>query len=181
MRWIVLAFIIAKPFTASAATAYLRPTTGFMMQPASQYYHAIYGFAADAGTDSGSFAGRLMYWERPKFRANGFEDQDSGWFALIGSKVTKTKNYGLHAWAGTGRVTGFIKATNDEGIDESGVTSRDYSMPGFAAAIELQADWRSVATSIGHQTLIAYGDKDQRDARVAWPFNFGFLSIGMRF
>ena len=161
-------------------TSYLRPTGGLMMQPASQFHHAVYGITADIANEAESFVGRVVYLERPKFRANGFEDQDSGLFALVGTRVTKGKNHGLSAFIGGGRMGGYIKETSgDTSLGSYGASSRSYKLNGLTASLEYAGKWKVLSGSLGHQTFIGYGSKDQRDAYVAWPFNFLFATVGI--
>lgn len=144
-----------------------------MMQPASQYHHAVYGLSADIATDAQSLVGRVLYIERPKFRANGFEDQDAGAFGLIGTKVTKTKNHGLSAFLGAGKMSGYIREMEASG------ESRSYKLYGICAAVEYSGNWKALSGSIGHQTFVGYGTKEQREAYVAWPFNFILATVGV--
>jgi len=174
VRSVICTVLILFPCHALAVTGYMRPAGGLMMQPASQYHHAVYGLAMDISNEAQSLVGRVSYVERPKFIVNGFEDQDAGSFALIGTKVTKAKGHGLMAFIGGGQMRGYIKETSDP------ASSRTYKLPGLCAAVEYAGSWRALSASIGHQTFIGVGTKDQREAYVAWPFNFLLATIGVR-
>jgi len=145
-----------------------------MMQPSSSYFHAVYGGYIDVASNTQSLIGRGAWIERPKFSANGYIDQDYGGFISAGTKLTESKSHGLFAFFGFGRMGGFIRSSNPG--DE--VSERSFSMQGPTASLEYALQWKNLTTSIGHSTFIGFGDRNQTEAYVAWPWNFGTLQIG---
>jgi hypothetical protein len=157
--------------TKSQAVTYSVGTTGgLMQQPTSHYYHAVYGGFFEVGSDTEKFLGRAAYIERPEFRSVGFIDKDYGYFAMAGTKVTKTKNHGLFAFMGFGKMAGYIKA-DPTSAEASDLQSRNYSMPGPTALLEYMWRFHGLTIAANHQTFVGYQDQTQLKAYVAWPYN----------
>lgn len=148
-----------------------------MQQPTSHYYHAVYGGSVEGGTDSQSFLFRGSYVERPEFRAAGFRDKDYGWFGAAGTKVTKSKDHGLYAFFGLGRMAGYVKADTDTDT-EGAVKDRVFGVSGPTASLEYLYRWKMLDLAVNHQTFIGYVDDTQLKAFVAWPYNFFQVSAG---
>ena len=178
-RWtmVVALFVFFYKDETFAATYRLSATTGVMQQPTSNYYHFVYGGQADVGTDKDSILLRASYFERPAYRSVGFIDKDYGWSGLLGTKLTKTKKHGLFAFIGLGKVAGYIKtqAANEGTVDPK---SRSFDLTGINAAMEYAWQIGRLALGIQHQSLIAFADRSQTEAFVAWPYNLFLLSVG---
>lgn len=147
---------------------------GLMQQPASQYYHLVYGAVVGAANDSRKFQVRGAYIERPKFSANNYVDQDYGWFGSVGSQLVGNEKHGLRSFVGYGSMGGYIKAVQDGET----VERRSYRLYGAAFQLEYAARWRSIWIAASHETFIGMGDRNQTEAYVAWPFNFALVSLG---
>lgn len=165
----------------------LATTAGLMQQPTSHYYCAVYGVVVDFGTENESFLTRASYVERPEFRSNGFVDKEYGWFAQIGSKLTKAKSHGLYAYIGAGRMRGYMKldkdfdrpqASSSSTATSINVSKRSFTLPGATATLEYAARLGSTTLAASHQTFIGYVDDQQLEAKVAWPYNFFQLTLG---
>ncbi len=163
-----------------AVTYSVGTNSGFMTQPTSNYYHAVYGGYFDVSLDDKRVFARASYVERPKFVAAGYIDQDYAFTSFIGTKLTNLKKpYGLLAGIGYGFAGGYIKPDPD--YPEIVGEKRTYKIPGMVAAIEFVAQWRHIDLAFGHQTLIGYAGKDQIEAYVVWPFNFVLFRMGIYF
>ncbi len=163
---------------ALAASFKVASTGGVMQQPTSHYYHAIYGISFEGGTDAEGMLVRGSYLERPEFRNAGFRDKDFGYFVMAGTKITKTKDRGLYAYFGGGRMMGYVKADPETEL-EGEATGREFGLSGPTATLEYVVRWKRLALAANHQTFIGYGDKTQLDAYVAWPYNFFQVSAGV--
>ena len=153
-------------------------TGGLMQQPSSNYYLATYGLSAEAGTDTGSFLTRLTYIERPEFRDAGYADKDYGWFALVGTKLTKAPTHGLYAFFGVGRMAGYVE-TDQAKNKTAGNLRRTFGVYGPTAALEYVAHWGRYDIGVGHRTLIGYVDNTELKSLVAWPYNFFEFHLGV--
>lgn len=176
-RVLALALCFASD-VALAATFKVASTGGLMQQPTSHYYHAIYGLAVEGGVESQKFVVRGSYLERPEFRNAGFRDKDYGYFLMAGTKITKTKDRGLYAYFGGGRMLGYVKADPDTAV-EGDAKERDFGISGPSAVLEYVFRWKKLDLAANHQTFIGYGDKAQAEAYVAWPYNFFQVSAGI--
>lgn len=166
--------MLASATSALAVTFSIGTTGGLMQQPTSHYYHAVYGGYVESGTDSEKFLTRVAYIERPEFKAAGFIDKDYGYFALIGTKVTKTTSHGLYAYFGAGKMAGYIKQDPNASsrVEYDDLKERDYAMPGPTALLEYMWRYKGLTAGVNHQTFIGYQDKSQLRSYVAWPYNF---------
>jgi hypothetical protein len=181
-RALAVAATLGASFVAQAAAAVtleVGTTGGLMQQPTSHYYHAVYGAYFETGRDSEALLGRAAYIERPEFRAAGFIDKDFGYFAMAGTKVTKTKDRGLYAYFGVGRMEGYVKVDPD-GDASSDLEPRTYAMPGPTALLEYLWRFKGLTLSVNHQTFVGYQDKTQLKAYVAWPYNFFQVNAAYR-
>jgi len=178
---VFMACVLASYARDAAAVAYNVATTGgVLQQPSSHYYHAIYGGQGGFNLDSEALHVRFGYFERPEFKAVGYIDKDYGYHALIGTKVTKTKDHGLRAFVGFGRVEGYVRVDKTQ-IATSGASERTYAINGPIAAIEYAWRWKHLEGAVGHQSFTGYAGKDQTEARVAWPYNIFQMSLGTYF
>ena len=155
-------------------------SAGVMTQPASNYYHLVYGGYGEAATEDDWLIIRAHYLERPEFAQAGYVDQDYGWFIHLGTKVTATQNHGLYAYFGGGRMSGWLQEDAADSPEGPGTQRRFYSLPGASAAIEYGVRALGVEASISHQSFVGYVDQAQLQARVGWPFNFFQLDLGYR-
>lgn len=148
---------------------------GVMQQPASHYYHAIYGAQGALESDSSRIVLRLGAFERPVFSNQGYEDQDLGSYGLVGSKLTQSKRHGLYAFIGPGQIHGYTTTTSLETND-----SRRYKLRGSLFAMEYQVSISSFDLCLNHMQFIGSFDNDQLGSYVAWPFSFYLVSLGYR-
>lgn len=176
-RILALALCLASD-VALATTLKIASSGGLMQQPTSHYYHAIYGVSVEGGTDAQGLVVRGAYLERPEFKNAGFRDKDYGYFAQIGTKITKTKDRGLYAYIGGGRMMGYVKADPETEL-EGEARERDFGLSGPTATLEYVVRWKMLDLAANHQTFIGYGDKAQTEAYVAWPYNFFQVSAGI--
>lgn len=153
----------------------LSSITGLLQQPASHYYHAIYGAQGSLETDSSKLILRLGAFERPVFSGDDYKDQDLGAFGLIGTKVTQTRNHGLYAFLGSGKIYGYTAATS-LGFE----SRRQYELRGAQFAMEYQANFGAFDFCLNHMQFIGSFSNDQLKSFVAWPFSFYLLSLGYR-
>ena len=163
---------------ALSMTMKIAPTGALMLQPSSSWYHAAMGLTLDLEAKDQEFVSRLAGLERPKFSANGYEDQDWAAFLLAGSKVARVKYGGLDhsivALAGAARVGGWIRSTHS--FDD--VKKRSFIMNGPAFALEWRMRLRAFELSAGHSMFVGFGDETQSRAFVAWPWSFFTLGAG---
>lgn len=146
--------------------------SGMMTQPASAYYYVVYGGYLDLKTDKEVFITRISYLERPKFSSNGFTDQDFSGFALLGTKINpKSKYHNLYTYIGYGQVTGYTYKKSDKTLRSSKTTGFD---------VEIEYLYKTKHFHIGASSILFTGlkDKEQTDAKVAWPYNFLLFKIG---
>ena len=174
-RWSFLLAVLTSASRASAIQLGLGSVGGVMQMPNSSYYLAVYGIYSDVALDSEWLTFRAGYIERPKFQDQGYEDQDFGYFSLIGTKFTKAKDHGLYGYFGFGEQRGYIKP--EDMSDRSELSS--YQISGPAAALEYAAVFHSITVALTHQTFLGYANGQQFNARVLWPVNFYLVRVGM--
>ncbi len=163
---------------ARAVTVRVDSAAGLMQQPTSHYYHLIYGGQVTVATQTENVFWRGSYLERPAFKTVGYKDKDYGWFALVGTKLTKTKDYGVFASIGAGQVAGYIKSDKAA----AGITRnerRSYRLRGPTVALDYEVRFGPVQWSIGHQTFVGFVDRSEVEAYVAWPYNFFQTTLGV--
>ncbi len=176
-RAVMILLALSPATRAPAVTLAAHSVAGLMQQPTSQYYHLVYGATLETATDLEGILGRLTYIERPQFTAMGFADQETFAMASIGTKLTKDKNHGLYAFVGGGQASGYIKPSSDA---THYTEQRDFQMRSATFSIEYGWQWRHLFASASHMTMIGIVDKAQSDIRVAWPYQFFLINIGMR-
>jgi hypothetical protein len=163
---------------AQAVSVRAATTGGLMQQPTSHYYLACYGGRVDLATAGDGFVARASYVERPEFRSEGYADKEYGYFALIGTRVTKSASEpALTAFIGAGRMHGYVARTDTEGHEDE-TNRRSFRLPGLTTALEYGGRWHSLDLAVGHQAFIGYVDDEQLHAYVAWPYNFFQVSAG---
>ena len=167
----LLAVLALASSGALAASWEADTVTGVMEQPTSHYYHLIFGASVQGGTTSEGFLVKGTYWQRPTFEAAGYADQDEGWWGMVGTKVTKEKDRGLYAYAGFGRVGGWVK-------DLSQGSKSTYLVNGPVFDVEYALHFGHFSMAVGHQQFIGYVSKFQVDAYVAWPYSFYTINLG---
>lgn len=174
---IILVFLLLTAGQARAMSWSAGGMAGMMLQPTSQYYHLVYGGYVGGETDGGGLSLRLGYAERPAFESAGFRDQEYGSFLLLGTRVADFGVHGFTAFAGAGKLEGYIgpSAPETAHLDE-----RSFELEGVALALEYGVRAGPVDIALSHLTMIGNGTKTQQDAFVAWPYNFFFLQLGIR-
>lgn len=172
--WGILLVLACFAQPASAIHLGIGSVGGLMQMPNSSYYLAVYGAYADMALESELFIIRGGYIERPTFKSQGYEDQDSGYFGLFGTKLTKTNGHGLYGYFGYGEQRGYIKS--EDSNDASEYSS--YHITGAVASLEYAAVFKSFAMALTHQTFLGYANSQQFKAYVLWPVNFYLLRIG---
>lgn len=171
-------FAFAMP--ASAIHMAIGTDAGVMQQPTSHYYHAKYGASLEISTKQEGLAARLSYFSRPAFRAAGYQDQDSGEFFLLGSKLTKATGHGLYAYFGFGRIYGYTKAIGDTKVEENSTSTRSYLLRGATATAEYAVDFSALRVALAHQTFCGVVDQSQFMAFVGWPYNLFHVTFAYR-
>jgi hypothetical protein len=172
-----LASLAATPAVALSIRA--ATTGGVMQQPTSHYYLACYGGRLDLATDADGLVMRASYVERPEFRSVGYADKEYGYFALVGTRVTKGKTGpALTAFIGAGRMHGYVARLDTDSAPEGATNRRSFQLPGLSTALEYGGRWHGLDLAVGHQAFIGYVDDEQLDAYVAWPYNFFQVSAG---
>lgn len=155
---------------AVAASYYLSTTVGLMTQPASSYYHTVYGLDLKNSFFKEKLILNATYIERPEFKFNGFSDKESGSFFKVGSKLNSHNVHKLFAYVGYGKMSGYIKE-----ISTSDQSSFHISGPVFK--LEYIYDFKNFSLGIDHQTLVGHSDSRQLEAKVAWPYNFFMFNL----
>jgi hypothetical protein len=174
---LALLCIAAAPLEATQWVA--GPHAGLMQQPTSQYYHFVYGGYVGVQTEAQRIGLRYQYFERPRFSAAGFEEQEFGHFVFIGGKITDPKKpYGLHAYLGGGKVSGYIKKEEQTNPDIH-YPKRRYAINGATLAIDAAIRVSKFEFAIGHQHFTGISSREEFDSHVGWPFNFYSVKIGL--
>lgn len=154
--------------------------SGYFQQPASQYYHLYYGAQYTYRWTKKKIYFRGAYAERPKFEAQGYIDQESTVYTLVGTTVIDKKWYMLDGFVGFGQFMGFIEPASAE--DETSYnTRRTYRLNGIHAAMEIKAYKGPVYAALGHEIFIGYVDNFQLEAYVAWPVHYFNFKLGFLF
>lgn len=179
VREIFMAFLVCM-FAGPAGHSYalgLRTTamTGLLQQPASQYYHLIYGGSADVQLYR-SWSLRGTYLERPAFSNAGFIDQDFLGYVETGCSFFKHKYGNILGFVGAGRAWGYVK--QDPIFEKDPSLSRsDYKMNVLALSMEAEFDLGYVDARLGHVMHVGQGDKTQTQSKVAWPYSAYYVSL----
>lgn len=161
---------------ANGAHFGLELTTGLMQQPTSQYYLWTYGANATLASENQGLILRLSYLERPKFKSEGFQDQDSALFAFIGGKSREfTKSLYVLVYAGFGETSGYIESTDNKEVYQK--RSYKLSGPSFSLQIVYEASQR-LRFTLSHETLVGISGQDDFDSYVVWPYLFYQFGIG---
>lgn len=157
----------------SGATYQFNLDSGFLMQPTSQYYHFAYGASLESTFLKKKYF-RLDYVERPKFSAQGFEDQDSLMAMSFGFNLVENGfgPFSVDSYLGYGSAQGYIK-------ELSTGEARSYSISGPMLTARLAKNWSRFSISILHQYFVGLATPEEIDAYVAWPMSITKLSIGV--
>lgn len=147
---------------------------GLMTQPSSSYYHGAYGASFNVGVLKDKLLFEINYMERPKFNSAGFEDQESGQFISIGTKLNQSKSHHLAAMFGYGSMQGYIKELKGE-RDE-----RAFKLSGPIMSIGYKYQIGSFLFGVVHHTFSGV-EEDQLEAKVIWPYNFFMTQLSYRF
>ncbi|MEZ4742787.1 MAG: hypothetical protein R3B45_10115 [Bdellovibrionota bacterium] len=150
---------------------------GLMTQPTSAYFHGVYGGFIETSDNIRKIIFRTSYIERPKFSFGNYIDQEYGTFAQIGTKLTSEKSHGLICLVGYGKMGGYIAL--DKNIVHEGSRLRTYSLPGPVMNLEYEYNWKNFGISIANMMFTGLGDKEQLDAKVAWPYNLFLLNLDL--
>ncbi len=167
--------------TAWAATYKIASLGGLMMQPTSNYFHAVYGASAEVGREDGKLVARMAYLERPQFRSAGFVDQEFFGFFQMGTKLTRAKSHGLWAFVGPGQTTGYVRAEGSKYPTDNVPPTRKHRVPGLNLAMEYAFRWSGFECAATHQILVGHSSNEQLRAYVAWPYHFLLLRMGVAF
>ncbi len=151
---------------------------GLMSQPTSAYYHGAYSGYVDVTNQSELLALRGVYWERPKFSSGGYTDQEYGYFAMVGTKLTKQKSHGLGCYIGYGAIAGYLAAENGM-FPDAPSNLRTFRLPGPVIELEYAYQWQHFRVAIEQISFTGFGQRSQTDARVAWPYNLLMLNTGV--
>jgi hypothetical protein len=157
--------------THVAAAVSVQVFSGVMLQPNSQYFHAINGTALTLTSESHQALASISYAERPRFSAYGFTDQEAAIFVTAGRIVPIAPQFAWHVSAGFGQQFGYL---TDEFFEER----RSYSMRGLAAKGEFIYSVQHLFLGFGHESLIGLETGLQMRTFVAWPYNYFHLSLG---
>ena len=159
---------------AQAVDLVANPYVGVMQQPASHYYHTIYGFNADLRL-SPYFQLRLGGFERPRHESESYVDQDYGVYGMLGGALMAAKSHGLKAYMGYGRNQGYVSSENSE-VKER----RTYSLKGVQFSMEYYREFDQWEMNFSHIHFVGSDGSDNLKAFVAWPFIFFNLGFGYR-
>lgn len=174
---VVLIFCYALAASTKASAVTVRPMglTGVMQQPASQYYHLVYGGNLDISlVDSWSIRG--TYFERPAFHSAGYVDQDFFAYAQTGVSFFRKGIFDVYSYIGAGRGWGYLKEESPtEGREK--VRRNDYTLQALALSMEVSALFSWADVRIGHSLFVGKGDNDQTKSQVAWPFATYYLAL----
>lgn len=152
----------------------LSPYFGLMQQPASHYYHGIYGLNIQSNIIEKMYV-RIGYFERPEFESQTYTDKDYGFYGLFGIDVTRTKIQGLRAFSGIGRNKGYIVQ-----IVEGDREERFYTLKGLSFVMEYFLEVGQLDMGMSHMLFIGSNNNEHLKALVAWPFSFFTMSIGYK-
>lgn len=147
---------------------------GFIQQPTSQYFHAGYGAELAIQAKGEAIGMRVLYFERPQFKSQGFEDQDRGYSVVLSSNFWQQNKYLLLGGMGFGRFDGYTRPTDDL----SQLPSRTYGISGLTVWGQIARDIGNFRLSFSHWTHVGYAGKDQFEAVVVWPFSVYAFSLG---
>ena len=166
------------PATAWGAYISALGSTGMMMQPTSSYFHLVYGGVVETGIDSQKLVMRLGYLERPAFKVAGFSDQEFASYGLIGTTAYSGRRTALLALVGWGEASGIVE--RDPAPSSIGGRRR-YSLPGPAVNVTYRIEWKGLVVALAHQIIVGFGDVNQTNAFVVWPFSFVLIDLGWKF
>jgi hypothetical protein len=168
---LVLAF--AQP--ALGVTYEAATLAGVMLQPASSYYHFVYGGIAQLGFYDRAFLVRAGFAERPVFENAGFRDQDFVAFGLIGTQLKKSQHQNLAAYCGVAKVGGYVERIE---ASDSEANLRNYQIGGLMTAVEYKLVFKHFDIGVSHHAFVGYTSNEELQSYIAWPYNFAFLQIG---
>lgn len=147
---------------------------GVMQQPASHFYHAVYGLNSQVSLFK-SMQVRLGGFERPKFESEGYVDREYGVYILLGGVVAKDKRHEMRAYVGSGNNKGFINEVNSDSR-----SSRSYSINGVLFSMEYSLGIKNYEVNFAHSQFVGSNNREHLEAFVAWPFSFFSVGIGYR-
>ena len=155
-----------------------------MQQPSSQYFHFVRGVGAELGFFSEKLNLRGVYEERPAFRSQGFEDQETFSTLQIGQKIKAVLWGDLYVYAGITRVAGYIRCTDScETNTAMGLTTleeRSFSMEAASFSLEHSWNYGKFHFAPGLQSTTAFSSPDQTSIKVAWPYSLIYIALGVR-
>jgi hypothetical protein len=154
------------------AMLYLQGFSGVMLQPNSQYFHLVYGSTLSIRPSSSPLFASITYALRPRFSANGFSDQDEGYFFTLGKEIILGPHLRADASAGAGLQQGYLE---EDHFHER----RDYSLRGIATKADLVYSYQQASLSISHLCFLGIDNREQLRAHVGWPYNFFHLGVGV--
>jgi hypothetical protein len=173
---LTMIIILSSVYSECLVGASIRPTllNGVMQQPASQYYHYVYGAELDLAKNQDAGLFRAQYLQRPIFKNAGYSDQDSSAAFFFGSNLISYGSLGATAFIGGGYAWGYIQ--KDQTASEA-AKKETYRLPGISTSIEARWSLAHLDMRLSHQVMICQNSKDQATAYVAWPFTWFLLSI----
>ena len=161
LRLLVVCMVCGYGSFASAISYVVSPLAGLMQQPNSQYYHAAYGASVNIMSKNLRHGLTAVYFERPKFSGEGFEEQET--LAHIQWQIFASRSkYGdLMAGFGFGKASGYVS-------NSTGRSS--YSMNALVTSAEIVKRWKSFELAAGHTIYVGGKSEQELNAYVAWPF-----------
>jgi hypothetical protein len=161
LRLLVVSVACGFSSLVFAISYVVSPLTGLMQQPNSQYYHLAYGASVNVINKNRQHALTAVYFERPEFSAEGFDEQET--LAHIQWQIfaSRTKYGDLMAGVGFGKVSGYVS-------NSTGRSS--YSMNALVTSAEIVKRWKSFELAAGHTIYVGGKSEEELNAYVAWPF-----------
>jgi hypothetical protein len=147
---------------------------GVMQQPASHFYHTIYGANSQV-----IFFKRIHYrmgiFERPEFKSEGYIDKDYGYYGMFGGVVAEEKSHLMRAFVGHGINRGYIYQS-----EQGENTKRSYFIKGLIFSMEYSLDLKNYEVNLAHSQFVGSNNREHLKAFVAWPFSFFSLGLGYK-
>ncbi len=172
MKYLLITLLQVLAFYEAKASE-IDLLTGTYSAPSSQYMYAVAGLELSSPEVAGA-ALTLSYLERPAIEHQTFKHQDRFAnlrlrFHYVSNKTTK-----ISGQIGYGAVDGYIEKQG------TAVDKRTYNLQGPSIKLSAGHVFKGgYKLAISQETIIAFGTDEQKEAYVAWPFQFYLLSFGI--